>query len=29
VQIEDGKVAWFWMGSFKHFRELVGPGATE
>jgi hypothetical protein len=33
VQIDDGKVAWFWMGSFKHFREVAGPvvspGATE
>ncbi len=33
VQVDDGKVAWFWMGSFKHFRDVVGPvvspGATE
>ena len=26
---EEGKIAWFWMGSFEHFRDVIGPGATD
>jgi hypothetical protein len=29
VQVEAGKIAWFWLGSFKHFRDPVGPGAGD
>jgi len=29
AQVEDGKIAWFWMGSFEHFRDVIDPGATD
>lgn len=24
VQADDKRIVWFWMGSFEHFRELIG-----
>jgi hypothetical protein len=26
VQADDERIVWFWMGSFEHFRELIGVG---
>ena len=26
VQSSDDRIVWFWMGSFEHFRELIGVG---
>ena len=28
VETDDGKVAWFWMGSFGHFQQLVSAVET-
>ena len=27
VQSDDDRIVWFWMGSFEHFRELIGVGS--
>ena len=26
IQADDDNIVWFWMGSFEHFRELIGVG---
>lgn len=26
VRADDDRIVWFWMGSFEHFRELIGVG---
>jgi hypothetical protein len=25
AQVADGKIAWFWLGSFQHFQDVIGP----
>jgi hypothetical protein len=29
VRADDGRIVWFWMGSFEHFRELIGNRRTQ
>ena len=29
VQSSDDRIVWFWMGSFEHFRELIGVGDAD
>lgn len=24
AQVDEGKVAWFWLGSFQHFHDIIG-----
>lgn len=24
AQVDEGKIAWFWLGSFQHFRDIIG-----